>query len=125
MQLIVEFVFPISTSLIQTSSMKRCLLISICIFFFQCLSFQIGNPSVTIFQNKGQEGWFSPGKVPLPTDTFVESCTTNYFGLVSIGNASLEFISYHSRPKEIHSLDHYYKNQYFFFQELCLRITGR
>ncbi|PJZ83510.1 TRL domain-containing protein [Leptospira harrisiae] len=94
-------------------------------FFFQCLSIQIGNPSGTLFKNKGQEGWFSPGKVPSPTDTYVESCTTNYFGLVSIGNASLDYISRHSRPKEIHSLDHYYKNQYFFFQELCLRITGR
>lgn len=125
MQSIVEFVFPISTSLIQTSSMKRILLISICFFFFQCFSFQIGNPSVTIFQNKGQEGWFSPGKPPQPTDTFVESCTTNYFGLVSLGNASLEYIHRQSRPKEIHSLDHYYKKQYFFFQELCLRITGR
>ncbi|EMY70251.1 TRL-like family protein [Leptospira vanthielii] len=93
--------------------------------FYHCLSVQIGNPSVTLFQNKGQEGWHSPGKVPLVTDSFVEACTTNYFGLVSIGNASLEFIPRHSRPKEIHSLDHYYKKQYFFFQELCLRITGR
>lgn len=105
--------------------MRNLLLLPLAFLFFHCLSIQIGNPSVTLFQNKGQEGWYSPGKVPLATDSFVESCTTNYFGLVSLGNASLEYIPRNSRPKEIHSLDHYYKNQYFFFQELCLRITGR
>ncbi|PKA22554.1 TRL-like family protein [Leptospira sp. mixed culture ATI2-C-A1] len=105
--------------------MKRFLFFPMVLFILQCLSIQIGNPSMTIFKNKGQEGWYSPGKVPLPTDTFVESCITNYFGLVSTGNASLDFIPRQARPKEIHSLDHYYKNQYFFFQELCLHIVGR
>ncbi|TGL86629.1 TRL-like family protein [Leptospira congkakensis] len=105
--------------------MKKVLLLPLVFFLFHCLSVQIGNPSVTIFQNKGQEGWYSPGKLPLPNDRFVESCTTNYFGLVSVGNASLDYIPRNTRLKEIHSLDHYYKNQYFFFQELCLRITGR
>lgn len=105
--------------------MKNILLLSFGFLFFQCISIQVGNPSVTVFQNKGQSGWYSPGKHPLETDSFVESCTTNYFGLVSVGNASLDFTPRATRPKEIHSLDHYYKNQYFFFQELCLRITGR
>ncbi|ABZ95793.1 TRL-like family protein [Leptospira biflexa] len=102
--------------------------VSICLlwifFLVNCLSIQIGNPSITLFQNKGQSGWFSPGKAPVPGETFVESCTTNYFGLVSVGNASYDWVSQKKRFKEIHSLDHYYKNQYFFFQELCLRITG-
>ncbi|TGK90234.1 TRL-like family protein [Leptospira bourretii] len=105
--------------------MKRFLFFPLVFLILQCLSIQIGNPSMTLFKNKGQEGWYSTGKVPSPTDTFVESCTTNYFGLVSIGNASLDYVPRQSRPKEIHSLDHYYKNQYFFFQELCLHIVGR
>lgn len=90
-----------------------------------CLSIQIGNPSMTLLQNKGQSGWYTPGKIPIPGDTFVESCTTNYFGLVSLGNASYDWISKNSRFKEIHSVDHFYKNQYFIFQELCLRVTGK
>lgn len=105
--------------------MKHLFWLPLALFCFQCLSIQIGNPSVTLFHNKGQEGWYSPGKVPTVSDRFAESCTTNYFGLVSIGSASLDYIPRHSRPKEILSLDHYYKNQYFFFQELCLRVTGR
>ncbi|MCW7469107.1 TRL-like family protein [Leptospira kanakyensis] len=105
--------------------MKKVLFLPLVFSLVHCLSVQIGNPSVTIFQNRGQEGWHSPGKIPVPTDRFVESCTTNYFGLVSLGNASFDFIPRNTRPKEIHSLDHYYKNQYFFFQELCLRVTGR
>lgn len=90
-----------------------------------CLSIQIGNPSMTLLQNKGQSGWYTPGKIPVPGDTFVESCTANYFGLVSLGNASYDWISKNSRFKEIHSIDHFYKNQYFVFQELCLRVTGK
>ncbi|MBM9548170.1 TRL-like family protein [Leptospira sp. 201903074] len=105
--------------------MKLYLGLPLVLFCFHCLSIQIGNPSVTLLQNKGQEGWHSSGKAPSIADKFAESCTTNYFGLVSIGNASFDYIPRHSRPKEILSLDHYYKNQYFFFQELCLRITGR
>ncbi|PKA11813.1 TRL-like family protein, partial [Leptospira meyeri] len=54
--------------------MKRFLFFPMVLFMLQCLSIQIGNPSMTLFKNKGQEGWYSPGKVPLPTDTFVESC---------------------------------------------------
>ncbi|TGK49107.1 TRL-like family protein [Leptospira bouyouniensis] len=94
------------------------------LLFINCLSIQIGNPSFTLLQNKGQSGWHSPGKIPVPSETYLESCTTNYFGLVSIGNASYDWVSKKNHFKEIHSLDHYYKNQYFFFQELCLRITG-
>lgn len=105
--------------------MKNLLLLPSVFFMFHCLSVQIGNPSVTLFQNKGQEGWYSPGKPPSASDSFVESCTSNYFGLVSVGSASLDYVPRATRPKEIHSLDHYYKNQYFFFQELCLRVTGR
>ncbi|PJZ46929.1 TRL domain-containing protein [Leptospira brenneri] len=105
--------------------MKNFYFLPLAFLFSHCISVQIGNPSVTVFQNKGQEGWYSTGKLPLPGDRFVESCTTNYFGLVSIGSASLDYVPRSSRPREILSLDHYYKNQYFFFQELCLRITGR
>ncbi|TGM76040.1 TRL-like family protein [Leptospira levettii] len=104
--------------------MKNFLCVGWIFFLGNCLSIQIGNPSFTVLQNKGQSGWYTPGKIPVPGDTYVESCTTNYFGLVSVGNASFEWVTKKSQLKEIHSVDHIFKNQYFFFQELCLRVTG-
>ncbi|MCW7465479.1 TRL-like family protein [Leptospira levettii] len=104
--------------------MKNFLCVGWIFLLGNCLSIQIGNPSFTVLQNKGQSGWYTPGKIPVPGDTYVESCTTNYFGLVSVGNASYEWLTKKSQLKEIHSVDHIFKNQYFFFQELCLRVTG-
>ncbi len=92
---------------------------------FQCISFQEGNPSLTIFQNQGKHAIY--GRLISSKDKFREgeSCIESYFGLFSFGDASAEAVQTKFRMSEIYSIDHSIKNQYFFLQEYCTTIHGK
>ncbi len=90
-----------------------------------CITFQYGNPSHTVSLNKGAHGWYSQEQVVGSDHPFGESCIQNYFGLVSFGDARYERIQESVKFKTIFSVDHIYKTQYLFYQELCVRVYGK
>lgn len=99
--------------------------LTIIVLVVNCLSAQVGNPSSTLLYNQGAHGWFSNGKVIGSDFPFGESCIQNYFGLISIGRANYDEIRTSLKFKTIFSIDHIYKTQYLFFQEMCIRVYGK
>ncbi len=95
------------------------------IFYPGCISIQHGNPSLTIFKNQGNVGIY--GKLVSAKEQFRqgESCIESYFGLFSFGDASTEMIQSKFHLKEIYSIDHSIKTQYFFLQEYCTTVYGK
>ncbi|MDF3820963.1 TRL domain-containing protein [Leptospira sp. 96542] len=96
-----------------------------CFPIVQCISAQLGNPSLTVIQSRGQQGWYAKNSIPALNLEYKETCIRNYFGLVSVGSADYESIVGKGQWKEVLSVDLYTKTQYLFFQENCLRVTGR
>ncbi|TGN20289.1 TRL domain-containing protein [Leptospira idonii] len=89
-----------------------------------CISIQQGNPSLTVFKNNGSQGIF--GKSVSWKDEYKmgEACVSSYAGLISIGDASVESAARASKIKDIYSINHVYKTQYFFLQEFCTLVYG-
>lgn len=90
-----------------------------------CISIQNGYPSLTILKNQGNVGIY--GKLVSTKEQYKqgESCIHSYFGLFSAGDASSEMIQSKYHLKEIYSIDHSIKTQYFFFQEYCTTVYGK
>jgi hypothetical protein len=99
--------------------------LTIILLVVNCLTAQVGNPSSTLFSNNGSHGWFSNGNVIGSDYPFGESCIKNYIGLISFGKANYDEIRTSLKFKTIFSIDHFYKSQYFFFQEMCIRVYGK
>lgn len=95
------------------------------IFFPGCLTYQIGNPSLTGFSNQGVLGIYSNPNPRKEQLTYIESCTFGFAGLISTGGASTDILLREFGSKELFSIDHVTKRQYLLFQETCVRFSGR
>ena len=60
------------------------------------------------------------------TDIKVRACIRSYFGLVTTGNASLEFIRVKNNISKIASIDHEYTEAIFriVYRRYCVVVTG-
>ena len=54
-----------------------------------------------------------------------KSCTRNYLGIVSMGDASIEAARANGRIKKISYIDNSYKNILGLFQEYCTLVRGK
>lgn len=99
--------------------------ITLLLCFSNCISIQQGNPSLTVIRNHGNLGIYGKAASQGYVFSSSESCIKSFAGLISIGNASNEMAQLKGQIKEIVSIDHSLKTQYFFFQEYCTIVSGR
>ncbi|MDX1959486.1 MAG: TRL domain-containing protein [Leptospiraceae bacterium] len=99
------------------------ILITLSVIVMNCVTSQVGNPSNTLFLNKGTNG-FSGVKYD-PTDKTGEACVTSIFlAFIAYGDASIQEAAASGGITKINSVSHqtYMGN---FFQETCTVVRGK
>ena len=93
------------------------------LIFTQCVSSQFGIPSDTIIQNQGK--LVISANSYNPYDKIGDACAKSYFGLFSIGDASIERAALRGNITQITSVTQEAKWQLFYFQEYCIVVRGK
>lgn len=97
------------------------ILILIPFLIINCTS-QYGNPSNTVWLNTGTNGFYATSYSP--KDKAGEACTTNYFGIIAIGDGSIEKASSKAGITKISSVSHETKVNYLVVQDICTVVRG-
>jgi len=97
--------------------------ISLLAGLLNCYTGQIGNPSNTIFINKGNNGF--SGTSFDAQDREGEACVTSIFALFAFGDASIQAAANKADIRTITSVSHDTKQNMFIMQDVCTVVRGR
>jgi hypothetical protein len=88
-----------------------------------CYTGQFGNPSGTVFINKGNNGF--SGTSFDPKDRQSEACATSVLALFAFGDASIQKAANKAGITKITSVSHDTKQNMFVIQDVCTVVRGQ
>lgn len=88
-----------------------------------CYTGQVGNPSGTLFINKGQNGF--SGTSYSGKDRQGEACAMTILALIATGDASIQKAANKAEITKISSVTHNTKQNMFITQEVCTVVRGQ
>lgn len=88
-----------------------------------CYTGQYGNPSGTLFLNKGNNGF--SGSSYSSKDKVGEACATSILALIAVGDASIQKAARKADITKISSVSHNTKMNMFVVQDICTEVRGQ
>lgn len=102
--------------------MRKFIAVISLLFLGSCALANPGTGPGVLYTNVTELVYYDSTVIPIET---VEMCSHNYFGLVSVGNISLDTIKYKTSIRKISSIERSYHSSFLVTASSCLVVKGQ
>jgi len=103
--------------------MRTSLLTLVPLLLFSCIGVQMGIPTTTIITNSASTGMSATAQNS--TDRSAERCISSWFGLIAIGDASVQKVAAEAGMTRINSISYRHDMKGFINQAFCVVVRGQ